>query len=461
MQPVGEILKQSGVGTPTKNSSNSLSTEAPRPQPKCPICGGTGYLREDVPVGHPRFGKLMPCRCTQMELEERHLADLRAVSNLDALTRYTFDSFKPDGVALTEEKRSNLHRVYEVAHAYADNPQGWLVLLGGYGCGKTHLAAAIANQQVAQGRLALFVVVPDLLDHLRSTYSPHSPVRYDERFDQVRNAPLLILDDLGTQSSTEWAQEKLFQIFNYRYNSRLPTVVTSNSDLESIDIRIRSRLTDPDLVHIFAILAPDFRGSGADRAGSELSSLSLHADQTFETFSLRDKELNAEQSGSLQQAFTFARHYAESPADWMLLTGGYGCGKTHLAAAIANERVSHGHPALFVVVPDLLDHLRSTYAPTSLVSYDKRLDEIRTAPLLVLDDLGTHSATPWAQEKLYQIFNYRYNARLPTVITATSDANIDERLKSRLFDRGRCTNLKINAPSFRGSVARTRRRTAK
>jgi DNA replication protein DnaC len=65
---------------------------------------------------------------------------------------------------------------------------------------------------------------------------------------------------------------------------------------------------------------------------------------------------------------------------------------------------------------------------------------------------------------LYQIFNHRYNARLPTVITATKkkdDANIDERLKSRLFDRGRCTNLWINVPSFRGSEARTRRRTAR
>jgi DNA replication protein DnaC len=410
-----------------------------------------------VPVGHPRFGKLTPCRCTQAALEERRLADLRAVSNLDALARYTFDSFKPDGVALTEEKRGNLRRVYDIARAYADNPQGWLVLLGGYGCGKTHLAAAIANQQVLQGRLALFVVVPDLLDHLRSTYGPHSPVRYDERFDQVRNAPLLILDDLGTQSSTEWAQEKLFQIFNYRYNTRLPTVVTSNSDLESIDIRIRSRLTDPDLVHIYAILAPDFRNSGADQTGAGLSSLSLHADQTFDTFSLRKREkgIDAKQRESLQEALAFARHYAENPEDWVLLAGGYGCGKTHLAAAIANERVSHGHQALFIVVPDLLDHLRSTYAPTSLVSYDKRLDEIRTAPLLVLDDLGTHSATPWAQEKLYQIFNYRYNARLPTVITSNTDnANIDERLKSRLLDKGRCTGILITVPSYRGSELR-------
>jgi DNA replication protein DnaC len=225
--------------------------------------------------------------------------------------------------------------------------------------------------------------------------------------------------------------------------------------METIDIRIRSRLTDPLLVQVCTILAPDFRNPNAQQASSKLSSLDLHEDQTFDSFSLRDKELNAEQVSSLRQAFTFARNYAKNPEDWLLLTGGYGCGKTHLAAAVANEYVSQGHPALFVVVPDLLDHLRATYAPNSPVSYDRRLDEIRNSSLLVLDDLGTHSATPWAQEKLYQIINHRYNARLPTIITATDeDDAIDERLKSRLLDRGRCTGLFVNVPSYRGSEAR-------
>jgi DNA replication protein DnaC len=252
----------------------------------------------------------------------------------------------------------------------------------------------------------------------------------------------------------------LFQIFNHRYNARLTTVITTNHRLEDIDARIRSRLTDPDLAQIFTITAPDFRGSGSEQIGYELSSLTLHSDQTFETFSLRKQELNQEQRLTLEQAFDFCRNFANHPEDWVVLTGSYGCGKTHLAASIANDRVQKGHQALFVVVPDLLDHLRATYAPDSQVSYDDRLDEVRSVPLLVLDDLGTQSATPWAQEKLYQIINHRYNARLATVFTLTDDVNIEERLKSRLFDRGRCTNLRINAPSYRGSEVRARQRPA-
>jgi DNA replication protein DnaC len=237
-------------------------------------------------------------------------------------------------------------------------------------------------------------------------------------------------------------------------------VVTSNCKLEAIDARIRSRLMDPDLVQICPIIAPDFRGSGSELAGYELSSLDLHGDQTFDNFNLRESELTREQVDSLQQALVFARNYAADPEDWLVLTGGYGSGKTHLAAAIANERVRLGHrEVLFVVVPDLLDHLRATYAPDSQVSYDKRLDQVRTVPLLILDDLGTHSATPWAQEKLYQIFNYRYNARLPTVITAADGVAIDERLKSRLFDVRHCTNLRLESPSYRGSEGRSWRRT--
>ncbi len=458
MAHINDILNQPITGSSKGSKNTPADDDRPaNPEPQewlCPVCGGAGFLRVDVPVGHPDFGKIVPCRCRLEEQEKLRLKRLRAISNLDTMTRFTFDRFVPEGYGLPPHKAENLRQAFEAAREFAAHPRGWLVLLGGYGCGKTHLAAAIANEVVNQGKPAIFVVVPDLLDHLRSTFSPYSEVGYDQRFDEIRSASLLILDDLGAHSSTPWAQEKLFQIFNYRYNAQLPTVVTTNHSLEEIDPRIRSRLVDPELSRIIKIQAPDFRQTGINHGSSDLSSLALHSDQTFDTFDLRTHELDREKAENLKRAFHTAKKFAEDPQDWLAFFGTYGCGKTHLAAAIANEVTRRGETALFVVVPDLLDHLRASFNPNSPTPYDKRFDEIRKSPLLILDDLGTESATPWAEEKLYQLFNYRYNARLPTVITMAKDVDLKPRLKSLLLDVGRCTPFEILAPSYRGLPSR-------
>lgn len=143
--------------------------------------------------------------------------------------------------------------------AYAHRPDGWLTLIGPYGVGKTHLAAAIAHEVLGHDHEVLFTIVPDLLDHLRTTFGPQSTISYDERFDFLRAAPLLILDDLGTESTTSWAREKLYQLINHRYNYRLPTVVTSNLRPDAIEPRIYSRLCDPACGAIIMIAASDYR----------------------------------------------------------------------------------------------------------------------------------------------------------------------------------------------------------
>jgi DNA replication protein DnaC len=108
-------------------------------------------------------------------------------------------------------------------------------------------------------------------------------------------------------------------------------------------------------------------------------------------------------------------------------------------------------------VPDLLDHLRATFSPTSSVSYDRRFEDVRTSALLVLDDLGTQATTPWVREKLYQLFNHRYNAALPTVITTADPLDdIDPRLRSRMLDARLCTIYGVTAPPFRGVAPRRR-----
>jgi DNA replication protein DnaC len=418
----------------------------------CPVCHGVGWVRKDLPVGHPDFGRAFPCPCIADEVARRRLDGLRRASATPVVEAMTFATFQVDAPGNAPEQVRSLRAAYEAARRFSDRPEGWLVLHGGYGCGKTHLAAAIVNACAGRGEAALFVVVPDLLDHLRAAFAPGADESFDERIDAVRDVPVLVLDDLGTQAPTPWASEKLFQILNHRYNAQLPTVITTNVALEDLDERLRSRLGHMGFVRPFHLTALDYRG-GIQPEGLEVSSLQYYADQTFQTWDDRLGDLATDAARNLRRAFDLARAYAEQPEGWLVFIGDNGCGKTHLAAAIANERSGSGQPAVFVVVPDLLDHLRATFSPTSRVQYDRRFEDVRSAALLVLDDLGTESATPWAQEKLYQLLNHRYAARLPTVITmATSVKDVPGRLRSRMLDRTRCTVFEILAPAFHGGL---------
>jgi DNA replication protein DnaC len=454
MEKLDEVLKTTGTELSRASTRTTSSTES---DDVCPICGGAGYLRRDLLPGHPEFGQPVPCSCKLEEITERRLDDLRKASNLGLLSRMRFDNFRFESQGLQPSQEQALRKAYGRAREFAESPQGWLILLGGYGCGKTHLAAAIANYCLGRGHPCLFVVVPDLLDHLRATYSPGSTVSYDERFEAILTAPLLILDDLGTQQATPWAQEKLYQLFNHRYNARLPTVITSNRSLEETDPRLKSRMADPELCQVYTMASRDFRGSGHT---DQLSSLHLYGDKTFESFKLRP-ELPREEQQNLKEALATARDFARDPEGWLVFVGLESCGKTHLAAAIANACVSNGQPVVFQEVPELLDHLRATYRPDSPVSYDQLFEAVRSASLLILDDLGTESATPWAQEKLHQIVNYRYAARLPTVITMRKAIeDIDPRLASRMLDVSLCTICGIVASGYY-SAGLPKRRTKK
>jgi DNA replication protein DnaC len=439
--------------TPPENSPISSNPNFGAGDPDCPQCGGLGYIRADLPVDHPDFGKLQICTCRTEEINRRTRSQLFAFSQLNELRDLTFENFKPRGhVGLGEQQANSLEIAYNQAKLFAQGKsEPWLFMHGRYGCGKTHLASAIANVSVENGTLTLFITVPDLLDSLRFSYG-NAETTFEERFEQIRTSPLLILDDFGTQNATPWAQEKLFQIINYRYINKLPMVVTTNLSLDDIEGRIRSRLEDPEVVRKVMINAPDFRRPSVGAAHHELSSLTLHGGQTFETFNSRKNEgLPSEVVKNLEKVFKAAEKYAKKPEGWLVLTGTYGSGKTHLAAAIANYQAGLGAPPLFIVVPDLLDHLRATFNPNSDTSYDRRFNEIKSTPLLILDDFGTQATTPWVKEKLYQLFNYRYNAELPTVITTSDDLEeMDARIRSRVLDTRTCVTHAIMAPTFTG-----------
>jgi DNA replication protein DnaC len=245
MESIRDVLGRLAIRPATGRGSTAISSS-----PSCPTCGGAGWLRLDVELDDPRFGQIVPCACKAKELEERKMRTLVERSNLKALQGRTFSSFFP---------QENQKLAYSRASEFAERPEGWLVLLGGVGTGKTHLAAAIGNRRLELAEPAIFLVVPDLLDHLRATFSPAGETPFDELFESVKTAPLLILDDLGTQTTTPWATEKLFQILNYRYMMRLPTVVTTNVPLEELGDRLASRMADPELSIPVSIAGPDLR----------------------------------------------------------------------------------------------------------------------------------------------------------------------------------------------------------
>lgn len=109
-----------------------------------------------------------------------------------------------------------------------------ILLTGGYGTGKTHLAAAIINEMIKQNIVGAFVVVADLMRLIRRSFDEKENVDLQKVFDTVKKSELLVLDDLGAEKSSDWVREQLFILINARYENMLPTVITTNKKLEEL-----------------------------------------------------------------------------------------------------------------------------------------------------------------------------------------------------------------------------------
>lgn len=106
-----------------------------------------------------------------------------------------------------------------------------LILLGGYGTGKTHLAAAIANDMISKGIPVLFGTFSEHLERIRSEFDTKGAKTY---LGKMKYTPLLVLDDVGKEKATEWTEQILFDVINYRYEHMLPFVLTSNLTEEQL-----------------------------------------------------------------------------------------------------------------------------------------------------------------------------------------------------------------------------------
>lgn len=147
------------------------------------------------------------------------------------------------------ETRPGSEKAFLAAKTYADDfnarqKQGQgLFFFGRPGNGKTHLAAAIANRVMPE-KTCVFRSVPALLKRLQQANKPGSKTDEAELMQALRDADLLVLDDIGAEKWTDWTESTLYFIVDERYRWKKPLVATTNCDLEELERRVHERTLD-------------------------------------------------------------------------------------------------------------------------------------------------------------------------------------------------------------------------
>lgn len=136
----------------------------------------------------------------------------------------------------------------------------WLVILGGHGAGKTHLARAVSRYCIEHMVDVRYVYSIDLFDTLRAGFQFRDDAGAVSQLERNYIQPeVLIVDDFGAEKESEWVRERTEKIFNYRYEKRLLTMITSNLKLEEFIPAIKSRMLDKSVCRVAGMTAQDYR----------------------------------------------------------------------------------------------------------------------------------------------------------------------------------------------------------
>lgn len=208
-------------------------------RPDCPDCGGVGYLRYDVPFGHPLFGKLAPCP---------NLPANSSIFSGHGLSAEEIGSLSWQGI----KNRENVTEAVNAVKGLFERGTGMGYLFGGVGLAKTLLLKTMcAEWYRGQRGMFHYTTVTDILEDLRLAFDDDEPQRaLRDKEAKYLSHPLLAIDELGAERKTEFGIEKFFALVNRRHEAGtehgdgLVTIMAGNVSPNELDFRIADRLTD-------------------------------------------------------------------------------------------------------------------------------------------------------------------------------------------------------------------------
>lgn len=173
------------------------------------------------------------CSCRRELLKQIACDDLNRRS---PLSLSDFDSFELH--YYPEQFRRKMSNIYNFCKGYAQNfseCSDGILMTGGTGLGKTHLALAIANEVTKKGMGVVYISAPEMVSALEEYQFGREGVRRDITPSLLTECDLLIIDDLGTEFATNFSRSSVYSVFNSRISRGKPTIISTNLSLKELE----------------------------------------------------------------------------------------------------------------------------------------------------------------------------------------------------------------------------------